>query len=230
MNEEPLTKKRGPKRFRELRDAKKETTALEAAAAQLLTRESREIAAIPYDEPAPASRSGRIALHNGRFLRATLESTERHNRRLAGEPRCVTRRRREEGVESKRNDDDAASGAVEIVLGDDRDAGILFEKEAATGRPVVRGLTASARPDVARLVVPGMLLSKIAGVKCKNINYKASLDLIRALEKPLKLCFKRPSKHKKSTDNDGDLKPTKKKRRRDDNKRNDESKQRRRHS
>mmetsp|Transcript_32406 Transcript_32406/g.111589 ORF Transcript_32406/g.111589 Transcript_32406/m.111589 type:complete len:137 (+) Transcript_32406:327-737(+) len=37
-----------------------------------------------------------------------------------------------------------------------------------------------------------MVLSRIAGVKCKAIEYAASLDLIRALDRPLKLSFKPP--------------------------------------
>jgi len=86
---------------------------------------------------------------------------------------------------------------VEVVLQDfDRDAGIIFERSEG-GRPIVRGLTASARPDVQRSVGPGMVLSKIAGVKCKAIEYAAALDLVRSLERPLKLTFKRQDEPKK---------------------------------
>jgi len=101
---------------------------------------------------------------------------------------------------------------VEVVLGE-RDAGICFERDAA-GRPVVRGLTASAQPDVARGVAPGMRLSRIAGVKCKAIDYDKALELVRALERPLKLTFKAPSNTNAGVASSSSSTKTKKKRRR----------------
>ena len=123
---------------------------------------------------------------------------------------------------------------VEITLPDFRDAGILFER-GGDGRPVVRGLTASARADVAATVAPGMLLSKIAGVRCKPIEYANALDLVRALERPLVLTFERPEppppiprekQHTKKTrasssdsDDDSDAKRKRKRKKRDRDKR-----------
>ena len=81
---------------------------------------------------------------------------------------------------------------IEVELPDDRPTGILFERDADSGRPVVLGFAASCRAGVADAVAPGMVLAKIAGVKCKAIDYARSLDLIRALEKPLTLTFEAP--------------------------------------
>ncbi|KAJ8609080.1 hypothetical protein CTAYLR_010238 [Chrysophaeum taylorii] len=175
---------RPAKRFRPVQPSHdSEDVALGAAAARLLTR---EVLPIPYDAPA---RSGRVALHNERFLRAMLQSTEAHNRRLPGaRPREAPNPDKDRREKPK---------SVEVTLEDDRDAGIIFEQHPS-GRPVVRGLTAWARPEIVQHVVPGMLLSRIAGVKCKAIKYDATLDLVRALEKPLKLTFKAPKETKRS--------------------------------
>ena len=167
------------KRFRTVPAPSSDNLDDDALAARLLTRESRELVALPYDPP---TRS-RALVHNGRFLKATLESTERHNDRLTGR-----RRPRPPEVATPKEAPERLESRLEITL-DSEDAGIFFEKDPSSGRPRVRGLTASARGD-ARSLAPGMILSKIAGVKCKSIEYKASLDLIRALDRPLKLTFK----------------------------------------
>ncbi|KAH8049246.1 hypothetical protein JL722_12047 [Aureococcus anophagefferens] len=84
---------------------------------------------------------------------------------------------------------------VEVVLPDDRATGILFERDAASGRPVVLGFAASCRATVVARR-PGMVLAKIAGVRCKAIDYARSLELVRALEKPLTLEFEAPKRRR----------------------------------
>lgn len=136
---------------------------LNQAAARLLVREGHVIQPIPYDtvqtDSFNPSRSGRIALHNGRFLRAMLRSTESHNRRLGGSQQqsntsrlplhhdadgSVRRHNRQSTctrLDALRSGHSQSSRSVEVELIDDSDAGILFERHS-NGRPVVRGLTA----------------------------------------------------------------------------------------
>ena len=190
---------------------------LGAAAARLLTREARSApaAAARADEFAtalPERRGGKMALHNGRFLRRTIADTEAHNRRLArgaappappgpppGPPPPPRRGPRSPSRSPSRSRSRSPSSdgrgrgrpVVEIVLAEDRATGILFERHAS-GRPVVLGFAASCRASVADALKPGMLLERIAGVKCKAIDYDRSLELVRALEKPLTLAFRLP--------------------------------------
>ena len=68
------------------------------------------------------------------------------------------------------------------MLEDDRPTGILFEKHES-GRPAVLGFAASCPRTVAATVRPGMVLSKIAGERCKYIGRDRALERRRALEK-----------------------------------------------
>ena len=176
------------------------------AAARLLRREAEAAPPPPAsgDEfpTAMAERSGgKVALHNGRFLRRTLADTAAHNARLRNAPFAADRRRRSPSPPpppppAPRRDEGRGPRRVEVVLPDDRATGILFERDAASGRPVILGFAASCRAAVVDALRPGMVLAKIAGVRCKAIDYARSLELVRALEKPLTLEFEAPKRRR----------------------------------
>ncbi|KAJ1449706.1 hypothetical protein M885DRAFT_572326 [Pelagophyceae sp. CCMP2097] len=145
---------------------------LEEAAARLLSHEGARRAEArqpPCDAAQTAAAAGRVMVHNGRFLGATLRSTESHNQRLL---------EAEPGL--RRRDQNGPAPPWPEARG----------HSPPGGR--VRGLKASADASFHRSLAAGMVLSRIAGVKCKAIEYAASLDLIRALDRPLKLSFKPP--------------------------------------
>uniref|UniRef100_A0A7S3K177 PDZ domain-containing protein n=1 Tax=Aureoumbra lagunensis TaxID=44058 RepID=A0A7S3K177_9STRA len=154
------------------------------------------------------SRRSRIALHNERFLRMTLKSTETHNRRLSErmkKPRNLSGKDHDAmknnlgHVKKKLSEDhvDVEDDHVEILL-QDYDTGIVFE--AVSHRPVVRTITASAGPNIRSKIRPGMILAKIAGVRVKEISYQATLNLLRALDRPLRLTFKLKRSKRKDQD------------------------------
>ena len=160
-----------------------------------------------------AGRKGKVALHNGHFLRRTLAGVESHNRRVTpaalarpeppAPPRFVRGRSRSRSRSRARSPSSSpdAPRRVEVVLEDDRPTGILFEKHES-GRPAVLGFAASCPRTVAATVRPGMVLSKIAGERCKYIEYDRALELVRALEKPLRLEFRAPRVAKRRRDSD----------------------------
>ena len=161
-----------------------------------------------------AGRKGKVALHNGHFLRRTLAGVESHNRRVtpaalarpeppAPPQRFVRGRSRSRSISRSRSPSSSpdAPRRVEVVLEDDRPTGILFEKHES-GRPAVLGFAASCPRTVAATVRPGMVLSKIAGERCKYIEYDRALELVRALEKPLRLEFRAPRAAKRRRDSD----------------------------
>ncbi|KAH8097643.1 hypothetical protein JL720_541 [Aureococcus anophagefferens] len=146
-----------------------------------------------------AERSGgKVALHNGRFLRRTLADTAAHNARLRNAPSPDRRRRsrRRRRRRRRRGATRAGPAARRGRAPDDRATGILFERDAASGRPVVLGFAAPCRAAVVDALRPGMVLAKIAGVRCKAIDYARSLELVRALEKPLTLEFEAPKRRR----------------------------------
>lgn len=163
------------------------------------------------DRATLAGRKGKVALHNGQFLRRTLAGVESHNRRVTPAalarpeppaPRFVRGRSRSRSrSRSPSSSPDAPPRRVELVLEDDRPTGILFEKHES-GRPAVLGFAASCPRAVSATVRPGMVLSKIAGERCKYIEYDRALELVWALEKPLRLEFRAPRAARRRRDAD----------------------------
>ncbi|KAH8043969.1 hypothetical protein JL722_14935 [Aureococcus anophagefferens] len=147
----------------------------------------------PRGKPPKRFRAAAAALRGDAPPPPPTASSERALRRGPPPPEPVAAAAAAAGAAARRG---PGPRRVEVVLPDDRATGILFERDAASGRPVVLGFAASCRAAVVDALRPGMVLAKIAGVRCKAIDYARSLELVRALEKPLTLEFEAPKRRR----------------------------------